>query len=301
VRFRLTTKTGPTLDGWYIDNLRLGHEEAVMDTVAIPWKSRWNIVSLPVRPDGTWRDSLFPSAVAGALCYDPDSLGYLALETLENGKGYWLKFPSDGSAPIVGQEVLSDTVELRRGWNMVGSISVPVPVGLITSDPPGMITSGFYAYRSGYAVSDTIKPGAGYWVRTDQPGRLIVSVSSALNEACRIKIVAGGDLPPAPPGSPGASMGVPERFALGQNFPNPFNPVTVIRFNIPGTSPTRLEVYNVLGTLVRTLLSGTKEPGSYSVEWDGRDDAGNLVSSGLYLYRLSSGGVSRTGKAVLLK
>lgn len=299
VRFRLATRTGPTSEGWYIDNLRLGHEWAVMDTVSFPWKSRWNMVSLPVQPDGSLRDSLFPSAVAGALFYDPDSGKYLTLGTLENGKGYWLKFPSDGSAQIAGQAVLFDTIEVQQGWNMVGSISEAVPVELITSMTPGMSTSGFYTYSSGYAISDTIRPGRGYWVKTDRRGELILSTTSG--GACRIKIVPGGGLPPAPPGSPGAPMSGPEKFALGQNYPNPFNPATAIRFDIPTASPTRLEVYNVLGTLVRALLSGTMEPGSYSVVWDGRDDGGRTVASGLYLYRLSSGGVSRTGKAVLLK
>ncbi|RMI17384.1 MAG: T9SS C-terminal target domain-containing protein [Calditrichaeota bacterium] len=98
---------------------------------------------------------------------------------------------------------------------------------------------------------------------------------------------------------------VPERFTLHQNQPNPFNPGTVIRFQIPALSrkqvPVRLSIYNISGQLVRVLLNDSRGPGVYAVRWDGRDDAGNPVASGIYIYALSAGDFFATRKMMLLK
>jgi hypothetical protein len=91
------------------------------------------------------------------------------------------------------------------------------------------------------------------------------------------------------------------RFALGQNHPNPFNPTTRIAFSIEHTGPVRLCIYDIAGRLVRTLVSGTREPGPYAEVWDGRSDAGDRVASGIYFYRLESANRSLTRKAVLLR
>ncbi len=94
---------------------------------------------------------------------------------------------------------------------------------------------------------------------------------------------------------------VPDRFALSQNYPNPFNPATVINFSLPVAGETRLEVYNMLGQRVALLLDERLEAGTYDVTWQARDDAGNRVASGIYLYRLTAGAFSETRKMILLK
>ncbi|MBN4056233.1 S8 family serine peptidase [Rhodothermus sp. AH-315-K08] len=94
---------------------------------------------------------------------------------------------------------------------------------------------------------------------------------------------------------------VPASFELGQNYPNPFNPTTTISFTIPTEAPVRIEVYDVLGRLVRTLLNTTQAAGSHTVTWDGRDVSGTPVSSGTYLYRITAGGLAQTRAMLLLK
>jgi len=94
---------------------------------------------------------------------------------------------------------------------------------------------------------------------------------------------------------------VPESYALQQNFPNPFNPSTVIKFELPVAGHATLTVYNVLGQEVRTLADDFYVTGSHEVEWDGRDNSGRQVSSGVYLYRLQAGDFNQTRKMVLLK
>jgi len=95
---------------------------------------------------------------------------------------------------------------------------------------------------------------------------------------------------------------IPEKnLALSQNFPNPFNPSTRIDFQIKESAEIDLEIYNIKGQKVRTLVDGFKHTGDYSVEWDGTNDSGKNVTSGLYLYRLSSKKFSSTRKMILLQ
>ncbi len=94
---------------------------------------------------------------------------------------------------------------------------------------------------------------------------------------------------------------LPVSYSLGQNYPNPFNPNTVISFAIPGSESVELKIYNIRGQAVRTLIDGQMAPGRHTVQWDGRDDRGDAVSSGVYLYRISAGDFSESRKMTLLK
>ncbi len=91
---------------------------------------------------------------------------------------------------------------------------------------------------------------------------------------------------------------------LVSNYPNPFNPSTRISYTIPTAAdgePVRLEVFNVLGQRVRLLVEKTHAAGQYEVEWDGRDDAGAQVSSGVYLYRIQAGSTHTSGRMLMAK
>ena len=80
-----------------------------------------------------------------------------------------------------------------------------------------------------------------------------------------------------------------------------FNPVTTIEFSVPSRTDVTIEVFNVLGQKVRTLVNETRAAGSYRIEWNGNDDAGNSVSTGVYLYRFQAGDVMQTKKMLLIK
>lgn len=96
--------------------------------------------------------------------------------------------------------------------------------------------------------------------------------------------------------------GMPAEFALYQNVPNPFNPTTSIRFDVPaGGGLVTLRVYDVSGRLVRTLVNGAQTAGLKTVEWNGTNDAGNSVATGTYLYRLTGPGFEQTRKMLMLK
>jgi len=85
------------------------------------------------------------------------------------------------------------------------------------------------------------------------------------------------------------------------NYPNPFNPSTTIQYELPELSTVVLSIYDIRGREVRTLLEGTKPPGSYEVQWNGVDNSGNPVSTGVYFCRLQAGSYSKTIKMVYLK
>lgn len=89
--------------------------------------------------------------------------------------------------------------------------------------------------------------------------------------------------------------------ALGQNWPNPFNPITTITYYLPHASATRLEVYDVSGRRIACLESGWKEGGKHSVGWDGRDASGRPAAAGIYLYRLTAGKETLSRKMILLR
>jgi hypothetical protein len=90
-------------------------------------------------------------------------------------------------------------------------------------------------------------------------------------------------------------------FDLGQNRPNPFNPLTTIRFTVPQNGSVELRIFDVTGRLIKTLLSKEVGAGTYSVMWDGRSDSGREVASGVYFYRLEAGPSVKTRKMVLLR
>jgi len=94
---------------------------------------------------------------------------------------------------------------------------------------------------------------------------------------------------------------LPKQFALYQNYPNPFNPTTVIAFQVDRPATVTLEIYNVLGEKVRTAMQSQVTAGRYQVEWDGSNDAGQPVSSGIYFAKLQMDDRSKAVKMCLMK
>lgn len=98
-----------------------------------------------------------------------------------------------------------------------------------------------------------------------------------------------------------AEAGLPSDYILKQNFPNPFNPTTNIEFAIPVSGQVVLEVFNLLGQRINTIHSGVLEAGTHTFTWNGTNDSGQPVPSGVYFYRLSAGDFIQTREMMLLK
>jgi len=93
----------------------------------------------------------------------------------------------------------------------------------------------------------------------------------------------------------------PENFILHQNYPNPFNPSTVINYQVSAACRVKIEVYNILGQKVKTLVNQDMQPGVYEVRWEGKDENENPVSSGVYFYRLMTRDIVITRKMIVIR
>jgi hypothetical protein len=372
--------------------------------VPIEGDGNWELVSLPVATGDRRKSSLFPYSTSSAFSF---ASGYLQKDTLEYGKGYWIKTQQN---LITGCALTSDTIPVTVSWNIIGSLSTPVPVSSIVSLPESIITSSIFGYdhQTGYSVADSIIPGKGYWVKTNTPGTLILSTLAAVSKQApadagqplhslviadgmgrsqQLFVGAGsetgsfdGEMPPvAPPGAYDARFGtskfvqfhpenfeneliypisiqsssdkiifswkveneekftyilvensgtqevsltrlsssgsrsftrhkhstfaikvqhasgvteLPRAFAMGNVYPNPFNPSTRFSYSLPAESYVRVIVYSVLGEEVGELVNGIVPAGTYLQEWNGRRASGAQVSSGLYVVRLSARSLS---------
>lgn len=267
-------------------------ELRVSTLLALGVKAGWNLLSVPELVYDPRLTSMFPvGTMSPAFSY---AGSYVPTDSLFAGKGYWVRFDSARPFEVAGTPVTAETLHLAAGWNMIGTVSDTVFTSHIVSQPPSIITSPFFRYNGSYQVSDTLLPWFGYWIKLTQSGQFIISSGPGITPGFgQINIQPTGDLPPPPPGSDiSHDKGVnPDEFALGENFPNPFNPSTVIRYQLPVESLVRLEIFNILGSRVMTLIDGVQGAGYRQVEWNASD-----VASGVYFYRLAAVSISGPGK-----
>jgi choice-of-anchor B domain-containing protein len=384
VRFRLVTNGTVNADGWYIDDIYIGPATgAASGSFAV--SANWNLVSLPLEMVDASVATVFPTASSAAYAY---ANGYSTAESLAMGQGYWLKFPGASLVPLSGTELRRDTIDLAAGWNIIGSITVPVDTAGLKTIPAGRLASPVYGYDAGYSIAGSIEPGKGYWVKASATGKLILNsfvnkVSAAVSPrpvtdglasfrfsdadgnaqtlyagtVVTPEVLATCELPPAPPvgafdarfasgtyaeqlgesavillrsarypvtlqyelGTQGAALLVdgaamplsgtgslvlekapgrialiegsagtlPASYALEQNFPNPFNPATEIRFDLPEAGMVSLMVYDLLGREVAPLLREERSAGAQRVRWDA-----SANPSGVYVARLTVTGRS---------
>jgi hypothetical protein len=130
-------------------------------------------------------------------------------------------------------------------------------------------------------------------------GSLIVTGTDVNHQVGTVTIPATFHVDPV--GVEDNSNNLPKEFALAQNYPNPFNPTTEIRFALPTKSHVTLDVYNVLGQKVKTLVNDNMDAGYKSVTWNGTDQTGSTISSGTYFYILKTGDKTFTKKMTMLK
>lgn len=269
----ITTSAGPSPYAWDLTGLGNGAEYRVRivltdsGTPGLRGKDESNASFTINRPGG---DSRGPVVVAGSITVDPDPIDNLetaAISATLTDAGY-------GGSNIVA-------AEWSRG-------TFPAPAG--GGNP---MSGGFGAATvevSGTIPAATIPTGQQkLWVRgLDSEGNW--------GNATAKTVFVNGDAT--------VSVGsgtTPARFALEQNWPNPFNPITQIRYALPREANVALAIYNLSGERVRLLRDGREPAGEKTVVWNGLNDSGHPVSSGVYLYRLDADEFGATRKMVLLK
>ncbi len=150
------------------------------------------------------------------------------------------------------------------------------------------ICGGLFVFDQGYGM--TVPP---------EPGDIWKVTAAGDKVPCEGNIFGFGPNTSVEPAQ--AQTAVPRKYELSQNYPNPFNPQTSIQFAIPQSGMLSLRIYNVTGQMIRELCDGHRQAGSYELRWDGRDEGGREVASGVYFCRLQVGDFGKTIKMVLLK
>jgi hypothetical protein len=180
----------------------------------------------------------------------------------------------------------------------------------IEADEAGFDHEVFSTYTNGNAAGSlcgtitTVNTIVGKTGKVVWTGYDLTTIRSSLNRLKLVHEVLVGVLGvPAPnglsTGSPTPQAGMV--YSLAQNAPNPFNPRTEINFSLASKAPVRLEVFNIMGQVVRTLVNEERSAGSYQVAWDGLNDTGESVTSGVYFYKLNAGDFTETRKMVLVR
>ncbi|MCE1189283.1 MAG: T9SS type A sorting domain-containing protein [Ignavibacteria bacterium] len=135
----------------------------------------WNMLSVPVLASDMSASTIFPAANSSVFMYQN---GYNPVTTLDNGKGYWVRFANSGNITVNGNAVTSTQIPLNAGWNLIGIYSNTVQVSGITTNPAGIINSSFFSYNAGYQTESTLQPGRAFWVRASQAGSIILPVGT---------------------------------------------------------------------------------------------------------------------------
>ncbi|TFH64068.1 MAG: T9SS type A sorting domain-containing protein, partial [Candidatus Zixiibacteriota bacterium] len=349
----------------------------------------------------------------GAATYDPSLPQFSTLNILDHLHGYWFRMNCDTTLCVTGLKVAPDTpIDLEQNWNLVSYLpeeADTTPHALLSVLDGLIVALGFdnggLTYdpaQPQFATLNNMKPGFGYWLKTDGPATLIYSgpipktsvyvtsrgtmkayppaagvtpttewvnlfgdgitldgtliptgtVLAAYDENGHLcgqaTVETGGKISFTPvyrddkgtttvegPDLGGSinlavngipvqqsytfgglgdrirlttltslskhSENLPRQFGLAQNYPNPFNPGTSIEFSLPVASRATVDVYNVIGERVTTLLDRFLPAGRYSINWDGANTDGKPVSSGMYFYRLKAGEFTDTKKMMLVK
>ena len=143
-------------------------------TVAISVNENWNMVSVPLLLQDMSSENVFPAAISNVFTF---SNGYTSVDSLSNGRGYWVKFDSPGTIELIGQ-IPQGNIPLSAGWNIIGPFNESIDVAGIMTEPSGIITSEMFGFEGGYFISSVLVPGKAYWVKTSQAGEIIPGLRS---------------------------------------------------------------------------------------------------------------------------
>lgn len=164
VNFKFYTRTGLLIDSYTIT--------PPPSSFKINLQQGWNLQSLPVKVSDPLKSLLFPTATSPAYVYE--AMQYQKVDTIQTGVGFWIKFDTTFETYLIGDSLYQDTIDVSEGWNLIGTISEPVPADSVIQIPIENVTSFFFGYDGSYLPEDTLIPGKGYWVKVNQLGKLVL-------------------------------------------------------------------------------------------------------------------------------
>jgi len=255
--------------------------------------------------------------------YDPNSGTFSQVKNMNQSRtGHAVTLLSSGKVLISGGAWYSNQGEiydyLTDSWSFTGSMNVIRRSNHTATRLPGgkvLLAGGFVEAANSSAeiydpVTNTfsstnsmITPRMQHTATRLQNGNILIA--GGYNGSATIKLaelfIIDTTSYVAIENDHGSKHPVPENYILKHNYPNPFNPETTIEYHLTRTADVRLEIYNLLGQRVRLLVNTKKQPGEYTVKWDGKDDNGQDLASSVYVIHLSTSGEVRTQKMLLLR
>jgi subtilisin family serine protease len=207
----------------------------------------------------------------------------MSLQVSHPSKGQYIPPGKPDSVTVIVAGATADSVVFTLSLN--GGANYTVPLGTLTFVPPGSPQSLHYFVEASMATLQAKVRGIVYSAST-------ATATSFSDSLFLIQAPTAVEVIP---------VAAAPRFELSSNKPNPFNPVTTIGFGTEKAGKVTLRVFCAQGRLVRTLVDQVLPAGTYRARWDGRNDAGGSIASGVYLYELASGGKRLTRKMSLLK
>lgn len=240
-------------------------------------------------------DIIFGTTSSRTLAFDPTAIAAVGLE--HSSMGIEVNFDYDGIARGFQFVVDHDPAQITFGQP------------ILTHPNEGLMFQHFDDGDGNYSVvavqvnSGSMDLSAGKFLTIP-----IAMTSDAAQNGVEVSlnnlVISGPSGQEIPVSDGGISLKLdvlPTNYSLHQNYPNPFNPETEIRFDLPEKAPVELTIYNLMGQKVRTLVTGDLKSGFHHVSWNGLNDAGHSVSTGLYFYTISAGTYHATKKMLLLK
>jgi hypothetical protein len=261
----------------------------------------------------------------GFTFYDPSLEPFLnTLTALENGYGYWLRLneavegfqypePSGAVAKQLALNPNPDIVKTNTAMFVNGTVSFQ-DIALEEGTRVNIYTeNGLLVGEMDIVNNNYLRTGAVYGndITTEavdgalQDEALVFKYNEYESDPVSISFTGNMELNKVDL----VFRNIPEIFTLHQNFPNPFNPITTLRYDLPSDAFVTLSIHDMLGREVTQLVNTTQEAGFKSVQWDAKDSMGRPVSAGVYLYQIQAGdpslnsgyGFVQTKKMVLLK
>jgi photosystem II stability/assembly factor-like uncharacterized protein len=277
----------------------------------------WYLFSPPVNLSSAAVATVLEN-ISDGIAYAWNGSSYFQPDTLRMGQGYWLPISTPTNPIFSGTPKDSIRLHLTPGWHLIGPLSKSVDFTNPQDTPDGSIiaTFGWDPASGSYYPTTTLEPGKGYWIAVAQECDLTIGGSAPPAAAEAAKAMSWqafadkfGATPPLPPSSVISDQFAanrPEDYGLSQNYPNPlraapFNPETVIEYQLPEASKVSLKIYDLVGREVRTLIDAEKPAGYHRVRWDGKNEHGQILPAGIYFVRMHAAEFTITRKITLLK
>ena len=167
----MKTASSYVLTNLNVTTLYIKYTAEVSETVNV--SAGWNLISVPLSASDMLVSALFPNAgTASAYAF---ANGFVPVDTLKPGQGYWLKSASSTANTVHGYQVAVQNIPVKAGWNLIGPFDINVALTSISSSPLDLLGSDFFGFNKGYFKATFLETGKGYWVRSKQDGMLIIN------------------------------------------------------------------------------------------------------------------------------